>query len=872
MKMRIFPVIAALFLGALAHPGTVISKWDIESTARVTGEPAAVSKPDFDSSGWHHASTSRCTLMGCLINAGVYNDSDIFYSDKITKFDTSQFSVPWFYRGQFALERAQGDHYVLQTHGITSRADVFVNGKQIADKNLQAGSYGGHTYDISNVVADSNALAFKVYPTSYMNDLAVGFVDWNPPPPDNGTGVWRDVAIKRVGSVTLDALRVATTFTKPVGEGSATVALKAAIRNLENKTVTVEAEGEIFYKDTAGNAKKSLTLEPQATGEVSVEIPVDNPALWWPKQWGEQPLYTGNLTVSVDGSISDWETRQFGIRQIKHEVNSFQDSLFSINGRPFQVLGAGYSSDIFLRWDRDNFETQAKYMLDMGLNTVRLEGKMEHPDLYEITDRLGLMVMAGWECCDKWEAWSYNDNLAKPIPVWSKNDYETANASMRHEAGVLQSHPSVLAFLVGSDFWPNEQASEIYVNALKALDWETAIIASAAKKDHPKNLPEASMKMDGPYDWVPPNYWYDAEPAEERVGSSFGFGSEQGPGVGTPELNSLKRFLSEADLEDLWKNLDKKLIHMSPPSSDFSSRTIYNGGLRNRYGTPTSLDDYLMKAQIMDYESTRAEYEGFSAFWNAKRPATGVIYWMLNGAWPNLHWALYDYYLHPAGAYFGLKAGSRLEHVAYNYVDKSAYLINHSLDKSGSRKVAVEVIDLDGKVVSNKTVEAATEPNKSKKIADLSPLLEKVSDVVFLKVVLTDGDDKVLSRNVYWVAKTIDTLDWDNSEWYYTPVTKYADFTALNKLEKANVSVTATAADQGWKVSVENEASVPAFFVSLNLVDGSGQDVAPVFWSDNYVTLWPGEKLELQATANGGKAAAIVVKGKNVEGAKVNLS
>lgn len=707
-------------------------------------------------------------------------------------------------------------------------------------------------------------MVFKVYPTNYFQDFGVGFVDWNPQPPDNGTGVWRDVTVKQTGPVALGPLRVTTTFDKPVGQGSAVVTLKATIRNLENKVVTVDADGSV------GSIKltKSVTLQPLALGEVMLQTTIDKPNLWWPATWGAQNLYTAQLSVSVDKTLSDKTERQFGIRQVTHQINAHNDSIFSVNGRPFQVLGAGYSSDMLLRWDSARFESQMRYVLDMGMNTVRLEGKLEHPEFYDITDRLGVMVMPGWECCDKWEAWSYNDNIESPA-VWSDADYATANASIYHEAATLQTHPSVLMYFVGSDFWPDDRAAAIYVGALKALDWQLPIVPYAARKDgYPAIVGPPSMKMDGPYDWVPPNYWWDVTPSSDRLGAAFGFGSELGPGVGTPELSSLRRFLSAADLDDLWRRPNASLWHMSAQDSSFATREIYNLGLYGRYGAPTGLEDYLLKAQLMDYEATRAEYEAYSALWSAERPATGLVYWMLNGAWPNLHWSLFDYYLHPAGAYFGTKVGSRIEHVAYDYVKKGVYLINHSIDRSGARMVEWEVMGLDGKSVAKGTVATTTVPNGSKSVADLSKALGVVKDVVFLRLVLSDGET-VLSRNVYWLGPTVDTLDWENSSWYHTPVSKFADLSALMKMRSAAVLTTVSGGGSGGlKVVLENKAAGPAFFVRLDLVDSAGEDINPVFWSDNYVTLWPGEKMELDVSYSG-KAAKVQFSGTNVAKAEV---
>lgn len=445
----------------------------------------------------------------------------------------------------------------------------------------------------------------------------------------------------------------------------------------------------------------------------------------------------------------------------------------------------------------------------------------------------------------------YNENVYAPL--WDDSDYTTANFSMFHETQMMQTHPSMLAFLVGSDFWPNDRATKIYADALHQMDWPNPIVASASKRGYPELLGPSGMKMDGPYDWVPPNYWYG-----DQMGAAFGFGSELGPGVGTPELDSLKKFLSEQDLKDLWTEPDKGLYHMSTVVSQFHNREIYNDALFARYGRPSGLEDYLIKAQMMDYEATRAEFEGFSARQNDIRPATGAIYWMLNGAWPNLHWQLFDYYLRPAGSYFGTKVGARMEHVAYNYQERRVYLINHSLGNTGKRTVDISLVDLHGKPISDQKVTVDTVPNSSKRVIAVSGI-EKIEDVAFLRLMLKDpATEMVLSRNVYWLGTHEDVLDWDESTWYTTPVTKYADYRALNQLSSAQVQGAMHLLPAGVlsqirvRVVLENKSTVPAFFVRLTVRDKeSSEEIVPVYWSDNYVTLMPRESIELTVGFDG---------------------
>lgn len=426
----------------------------------------------------------------------------------------------------------------------------------------------------------------------------------------------------------------------------------------------------------------------------------------------------------------------------------------------------------------------------------------------------------------------------------------------------MQAHPSILGFLIGSDYWPNDRATEVYLDALKAMDWNVPVIASASMRGYPKALGPSGLKMEGPYDWVPPSYWYG-----EDAGAAFGFGSELGAGVGTPEIRSLKRFMSTGDLENLWEEPEMGFYHMSSKESSFYNRTIYNEALFARYGEPESLEDYVAKCQMADYEATRAQFEAYSAGQNASRPATGSIYWMLNSAWPSLHWQLFDYFLNPMGAYFGTKAGARVEHVAYNYETESVWLINHSRERRGRRRVAIDLIDTNGKTITSTQANMDTGPSSSKEVIAVDGI-DKIHDVAFLRILLRDGK-KILSRNVYWLSPKPDILDWSQSNWYYTPVTGFTDYGKLQTLPRATVAVTTKniKSRQGWskgQIHLENKSTVPAVFIRVNVAKDDS-DVTPVLWSDNYVTLWPNEKIVLTVSFVATKDCVFEISGRNIK-------
>ncbi|KAJ5152597.1 Exo-beta-D-glucosaminidase [Penicillium canariense] len=860
----------------ISAPGdtAIIPGWRLQSSTRVSDDMSGLSQPGADVSSWHHVGP-RGTVMAGLIEDGVYNDMELFYSENMKQLDSETvFRSPWLYRQEFTLSPTDSQHFALQTHGITSKADIYVNGELIATSDEQQGSYGGHKYNLTNYVQDgANCLLIRAYPTNYLRDFAMGFVDWNPYPADNGTGVWRHVEISQTGPVSMSPFRVITDFNKAGQNQQVNVTLKTDLVNQAQKTVQVTLYGTISSPDGSqvGPITHSLELRPGENKTISIRVPVENAKIWWPARWGAQPLYTVQASALVHDKtmkVSDrTRPQQFGIRQVSSYVNEHNDRAFIVNDQPFQVLGAGYGPDLFMRFDETRVEKIFQYMLDMGMNTVRLEGKQEHPELYELADRMGMMVLAGWECCDKWEGWEYNDDAAGA--KWGESDYPIARAAMLHEAEMMQAHPSMLGFLVGSDYWPNDRATEVYLAALKEMDWENPVIASASMRGYPEALGPSGMKMDGPYDWVPPNYWYG-----DKGGAAFGFGSELGAGVGTPEMGSLKKFMSTVDLETMWKEPAADLYHMSRYDSQFFDRSIYNQGLFSRYGKALDLEDYVIKCQMADYEATRAQFEAYSAHQNASRPATGSIYWMLNSAWPNLHWQLFDYYLSPMGAYFGTKVGNRLEHVAYNYETERVWLINHSLEQDGDREISIDLIDTNGKEISGAKVDTSTVPNSSKEIQQVSGI-NKIKDVAFLRLVLRDTKaNRELSRNVYWLSPKPDVLNWDESNWYYTPVTDYANYTKLETLSparvKARVQPVKAKSKDGLtyaEVQLENTSNVPAVFLRLNAVRSSdGTEIAPVYWSDNYVTLWPNEKLRVVVSFEGDITQTVIqVSGRNVE-------
>ena len=847
---------------------TAIAHWQIQSSSKAQQSGAAVSSAGFSTQGWYPV-TGRATVMAGLLENGTYKN--VFYGDNLRAVEEPDasgnlFVIPWWYRTEFTVlkDAAQGVRTVLRINGIISSADVWLNGHLVAEQAAVAGAYPVHELDVTPWVhAGSNTLALRVRPGDPRTSLSIGWVDWNPTPPDNNMGPWRGVDIVRTGPVEIRFPQVASTLSLP-DLARAALTVKVEARNLDTSAHDTTIAGVV-----AGvSLRRILHLAPGEAQTVVFSpksdsgLDLNHPQVWWPVGMGAHPLYRLQLTAAVDGVISDQASSTFGVRSVSSYLTQQGYRQFVINDKPVLIRGGGWAPDMFLRDDPKRMEAEFSYVLNLGLNTIRTEGKLEDARFYDLADRNGIMILAGWECCDKWE--SAAKTGGEP---WDAADDKVAAASMATEARLLRNHPSVVGFLIGSDNAPPAAVGKMYVDTLHAEDWSLPIIAAASDQATVETGP-SGMKMAGPYGWVPPAYWY-----ADKLGGAFGFDSEVSAGASIPPLDDLTRMLAPQELEALWKYPEVRQYHASAAWSVFATITPFDTALAKRYGAPRSLADYVAKSQLENYDNVRAQFEAFNAHMDAAKPSTGVVYWMLNNAWPSLHWHLYDYFLNPAGAYFGAKMANQPVHIQYSYDTRAIMLVNHTLTAEHGLRASIRVHNLDGSMPYERRLQdIELAGNSARQLATL-PELTGLSRVYFIELDLDATNGQSISRNVYWLSTQTDELDWGHSNWYLTPLTRYADLTPLQSLPAATSNVRVTLRHEGAESVATVTLTVPPFSKAMALFQhvsikqsAGGEPVVPILWSDNDVTLWPGESLTLSAHfATAGAATPVVeVSGWNV--------
>jgi exo-1,4-beta-D-glucosaminidase len=850
--------------------------WKLASSNEVQSEGTMVSSAGYNDAGWYPIHRMPATVLQILQEDGVYTD---LYVGKnlLEKVPQDLYKQDWWYRTTF--KAPAGESYTLEFPGINYRAEIWLNGEKIADNKQVVGMYVAHELNVTQWIkrGSENVLAVRVTPEQKIQDvtgveLADSWYDWLNWKyvgykgqkrrnswqgvsfvPDRNAGVWKPVYLRVTGNVSVNHALVNSELL--LAESSARLTVFTNLRNLSSQPVsgtlkgTISRKGKptIHFEQSVTNLSSGEDRQVEFTPEKFPELIVKNPDLWWPYTMGEPALYDLQLEFVRNKTLSDSAHIRFGIRQITQhrdndehfpEMGKGGNFYLKVNGRDFRVRGGNYTPDILYRYDPEREEDILSYVKDLGINFLRWESKISSEHIIELADEQGIPLMFGWMCCNQWEKWDQ----------WDEECHSVASQSLRSQILMLRPHASVFVWAHASDGIPPEPIRQEYHQILSELHWQNASVdtVSAFARDANRDRVWDGIRMEGPYCWRPPTYWFSG-----KYPPTFGSTVEQGDNEHIPTLESLKKFIPK---DELWPINTTWYMHAGA-WADNSSLGNIKLALEKRYGPSTNVEDFVRKAQLAQYENTRAQLENWAASsWETHKM---VFYWMLNSHWPSFYGNLIDYYLSPGGVYYGAKKALRPLSVVFDYYatgDNShakIIVFNQTPDDVSGLRIRVRVYDLDGKVRDDRSTNGiVVSYNGATQVMSL-PRYPESTPVFFVRCQLFDDSGKLVVDNTYWQSQKDDDLGVRKNDAYMTMrQDKWADMTALNTMDPVTVEIEALQKKIGTEnhitIRLHNPSEHIAFFERATISTvRDGNEILPIKYDDNYITIYPGETAEI---------------------------
>jgi hypothetical protein len=841
--------LGALLCAAAASADTekgapLSSSWLVQDAAKVPEEGAVISTPGFQPAGWHRA-TVPGTVLTSLVNDGTYPEPLYGENNRPDKIPDTLCRTTWWYRASLGPVAAEpGRTTWLNFYGINYLAEIWLNGRQLGTIK---GAFTRGRFEVTTnfVSAGDNVLAVHIVPQPHPGEThektiaqgtgrnggvtgldgptflcSIGW-DWIPTIRDRDSGIWREVTLSTSGPVVLENPFVTSDLPLP-RTNTADLTVQATLRNVteepQKATLSGQAEG-IAFKDVLSLGPKearTITLTPATTPSLRLK----KPRLWWPNGYGPANLYTLRLRVAVNGKASDENAIRFGVRKISYSLPGSDNLALSVNGVPVMAKGGDWGIDEALkRISRKGLDAQIHMHQLANYTMIRnWVGQSTSEELYDFCDQYGILL---------WDEFFEPHPLDGPIP----QDVELYLNNVRDKILRFRSHPCIALWCARNEGDPPPEIGDGIKQLIAELD--------PGRLYQPSSTSGRGVNSGGPYHWRTPREFYTwGEPFKTEVGS-----------ISVPTLEAIHAMMPSNDWEvinDDWAEHD---FCAGAQQGDWYAPII-----ASRYGLPANLADFTRKAQLANYECFRAMYEG--RFAKMFHPATGVITWMSHPAQPSFVWQLYSHDFEPNASLYGTRKACEPLHIMMNQSNWHLMVINNTASPLAGAQAKTAIYNLDGTLASTHTETVTAQPSAANDCGAIA-FPGGLSPVHFVKLELRDHKDRLVSENFYW-RELPERQD---------------DLQALNGMATVALEIGATRRDAAGKcliaASVRNPTQSVALMAHLQLRQAhSGRRVLPVFYSDNYLCLLPGEtrKLDIEADAAdlGGEEPLLAVDGWNV--------
>jgi hypothetical protein len=407
----------------------------------------------------------------------------------------------------------------------------------------------------------------------------------------------------------------------------------------------------------------------------------------------------------------------------------------------------------------------------------------------------------------------------------------------------LRGHAAMYIYCGANEASPQKNTGVALQNeVIPAMDGARLFIASSHEQPEWSNI-KIGTYTGGPWDMKRLPEYYEMY----KKNSTFESRNEIGL-ASPPPINSLAKFDP-----GLYTSRGSKFpLNQSMGFHDatgFAMQSLDNI-MREDIGNPSNITEYLWWSDLYNSQAYRAIFEAA----NSARPRNaGTMLWKTNAAWGSFNWQLYDWYLRPNAGFYSSRSALKPVHIQLDVQDLNVQLINTLPHKLENYKAKIVIYSTSGKIEKSLEYNVNAGINSNASIAGLP---ETITDgkLYFIAMTLFDNKNMLVDKTITWYQK----------EMKWSGLMKMA----LADIAVQVVSVKKEKDENSYRFKITNRSSIPAVNVVLELVQGyQGQEILPSFWSDNALTLMPGESCELSVNVRESsilKTPHLVVEGLNL--------
>lgn len=862
-----------------------LSNFYLQSSEIISAGGKELSHASYHSADYWFPVKVPCTVLTGLVQNKLYPDpyigmNNMYIPDASDSFNNQyhlgQYShipnepnpwkKPYWYRTTFSVPaKDNGKHFQLIFKGINYRAEVWLNGKLIADSSQMVGMFAQYELNVSsNVEAGKlNVLAVKIFPLDYpglpahpqldaLGDFyanggptgdigknvtmlsSVGW-DWIPAVRDRNMGIWQPIYLRTTGQVVISQPRIVTELPSLPDTSQATISVGLILSNYSSQLqhgklkITISPEN---FEGVSTSLVKELSVKESDSQSIYLSakntqvFKISHPHLWWPNGYGYPSLYRMHIQYLTDNQVSDDTTIVFGIRTVSSstaEVNDWVRRDFYVNGKRVNLVGGAWVPDMMLNRDYQRYDYELHLCQNANVNLVRIwgGGLGETDDFYELADRYGLLV---WQ--DFWITGDTNGGFkgSADWPLESSVFIDNVKSTILR----IRNHPSLLVWTGGNEGHARKELYEAMRDNVALLDGTRPFIPCSSgfsktpadwKASWPDNKP-SGVYSGGPYSWQDDAQYFKLVDA----GKDWVFKDETGI-PSQPPYNTLSKIIPDLIPDGtLPYPLNNSWAYHDACSGNGKYDTYYDA-MATRYGNPNSLKDFSIKMQLMNAAGYRSIFEAAAHKINE---TGGVMLWKLNAAFPSVIWQVYDWYLEPNAGYYFMQRACEPVHIQLNLDDSAVALINRTYNGYSRLQYEVEIVGINGASLFHKEGKAQLDTTTTKEILSINNVLQNIKGISFVLLNLEDSKGKLLSHNVYWMSPA-------------------HQFTGLKEMQKATLDVKVTSSQKksnynNWTIRFTNNSSRLAFFLNPQIIN-KGEEVLPSYWSDNYFSVPAGKSL-----------------------------